>query len=191
MLVLVDQDGVLADFDRGFNLAWQERFPHRAVLDLALRKNFYLHDDYPAGYRAEIRDIQASAGFILNLPPIPGALAALKALLDAGHDVRICTAPLSRFTNCVGEKFQWVVDHLGPAWVDRIVLTKDKTLVRGDVLIDDKPAVTGALDPLWEHLVFEAPYNVAATSRRINWSNWRQVLQQVELDRAGRLGADR
>jgi beta-phosphoglucomutase-like phosphatase (HAD superfamily) len=32
MLVLVDQDGVLADFDRGFNLAWQENFPGRVVL---------------------------------------------------------------------------------------------------------------------------------------------------------------
>jgi 5'-nucleotidase len=107
----------------------------------------------------------------------------MAAMLDAGHDVRICTAPLSRFTNCVGEKFQWVVNHLGPSWVERIVLTKDKSLVRGDVLIDDKPEVTGSLVPSWQHLVFEAPYNTVAIGRRINWSNW----QQVELDRRRRM----
>jgi 5'-nucleotidase len=184
MLVLVDQDGVLADFDRGFNLAWQEKFPDRAVVELALRRHFYLRDDYPEEHRAEIKQLQASAGFIVGLPPLPGALAALEAMLGAGHDVRICTSPLSRFTNCVGEKFQWVDDHLGAEWVGRIVLTKDKTLVRGDVLIDDKPEVTGSLVPTWEHLVFEAPYNSAATARRINWGNWQQVLGQVELDQA-------
>ena len=97
-------------------------------------------------------------------------------MLDAGHDVRICTAPLSRFTHCVPEKFQWVEDHLGPEWVARIVLTKDKTLVRGDVLIDDKPEVTGRLVPTWEHLVFEAPYNTASRGRRVNWGNWREFL---------------
>ena len=31
-LVLVDQDGVLADFDAGFNLAWSGRFPEREVV---------------------------------------------------------------------------------------------------------------------------------------------------------------
>jgi 5'-nucleotidase len=184
MLVLIDQDGVLADFDRGVNLLWHEKFPDRAVVDLALRRNFYLRDDYPAEYRADIKDLQASAGFILGLPPVPGALVALKTMLGAGHDVRICTAPLSRFTNCVVEKYQWVQEHLGPEWVRRVVLTKDKTLVRGDVLIDDKPEVTGSLVPTWEHLVFEAPYNVAAKGRRINWENWQQVLGEVELDQA-------
>lgn len=184
MLVLVDQDGVLADFDRGFNVAWHAKYPDRDVVDLALRRNFHLRDDYPEYYRAEIKDLQASPGFILGLPPVPRALEAVRAMLDAGHDVRICTAPLSRFTHCVPEKFQWVEDHLGPEWVARIVLTKDKTLVRGDVLIDDKPEVTGGLVPTWEHLVFEAPYNTAAGGRRVNWGNWQEVLAQIELERA-------
>ena len=35
----------------------------------------------------------------------------------------------------------------------------DKTLVRGDVLIDDKPHVTGSNAPTWQHLLYDAPYN--------------------------------
>ena len=189
MLVLVDQDGVLADFDRVFDLAWRERFPERDLVEPASRKNFYLRDDYPAEYRADIKQVQASAGFILGLPPVPGALAAMDDMLAAGHDVRICTAPLTEFTHCVTEKYQWVQDNLGPEWVRRIVLTKDKTLVRGDVLIDDKPQVTGCLAPTWEHVVFEAPYNLGAVGRRINWDTWRRVLAEVERARTTHLGA--
>jgi 5'-nucleotidase len=184
MLVLVDQDGVIADFDEGFNVAWRAAHPERVVVEAPLRRTFYLRDDYPQEYSAEIRDIQSREGFILGLPPVPGALEALQGMLAAGHDVRICTSPLTRFTHCVGEKFQWAHDHLGPQWVGRVVLTKDKTLVRGDVLIDDKPEVTGALVPVWEHLVFEAPYNATAKGRRINWGNWQQVLAEVDRDRA-------
>jgi 5'-nucleotidase len=104
-------------------------------------------------------------------------------MLAAGHDVRICTSPLTRFENCVPEKFLWVQRHLGDDWVQRIILTKDKTLVRGDVLIDDKPEVTGRLEPSWEHIVFEAPYNTASNARRLNWANWAQVFRDVELGR--------
>jgi 5'-nucleotidase len=111
----------------------------------------------------------------------------MEEMLAAGHDVRICTAPLTAFTHCVTEKYQWVQDHLGPHWVRRIVLTKDKTLVRGDVLMDDKPEVTGCLVPSREHLVFEAPYNLGSPARRVNWANWRQVLAEVEHERAARL----
>lgn len=176
MLVLVDQDGVLADFDAGVNAALAKRHPHLRIIEPASRRSFRLRDDYPGKYLEEIKEIQASPGFILGLAPMPGALDAMHDMLAAGHDVRICTAPLTRFTNCVGEKFQWVHDHLGPAWVQRVVLTMDKTLVRGDVLLDDCPEVIGALVPTWEHVVFDAPYNVASPGRRLTWETWRHVL---------------
>jgi 5'-nucleotidase len=180
VLVLVDQDAVVADFDGGFELIWRERYPDRPFVEPAARRSFYIRDDYPAEYGDEIRAIHTAEGFISGLAPVQGALDALRAMLVVGHDVRICTSPLSTFRFCVTEKFQWVHDHLGADWVNRLIITKDKTLVRGDVLIDDKPEVTGALVPLWEHLVFEAPYNVGAPGRHINWGNWRGVLAEVE-----------
>jgi 5'-nucleotidase len=111
-------------------------------------------------------------------------------MLAAGHDVRICTSPLSGARFCAAEKIQWVHDRLGPEWERRVIITKDKTLVRGDVLIDDKPEVTGALVPTWEHLVFEAPYNIGAAGWRINWGNWSEVLAQAGERAAGRLADD-
>ena len=34
-------------------------------------------------------------------------------------------------------------EHLGSEFTKRVILTRDKTLVRGDVLIDDKPTIGG------------------------------------------------
>jgi len=49
--------------------------------------------------------------------------------------------------------------------------------VQGDLLIDDKPLIQGAVRPCWKHILFDAPYNRDVADRpRINWSNWRNVL---------------
>jgi len=40
-------------------------------------------------------------------------------------------------------QFAWVKQHLGAEWMKRIIITCDKTLIHGDLLIDDKHAVTG------------------------------------------------
>lgn len=60
---------------------------------------------------------------------------------------------------CAAEKYAWVRQHFGPEWLNRMILTVDKTTVRGDVLIDDKPKIVGVQHPTWRHLLFNAPYN--------------------------------
>lgn len=50
--------------------------------------------------------------------------------------------PHSRF--CCQEKWEWVREHLGDEFLDRVILTRDKTVVRADLLVDDKPRITGA-----------------------------------------------
>ena len=84
-------------------------------------------------------------------------------MLEAGHDVFLCTSPLTGSRWCAPEKLAWVERHLGPAWVSRTIITSDKTLV-GDrlqpcVLVDDQPTITGAASPPWTHVLFDAPYN--------------------------------
>lgn len=177
MLVLVDQDGVLADFESGFHTAWAVRHPEAPRIAVADRRAFRAVDDYPPEWRDRVRAVCSAKGFFRSLAPIPGALEALRAMLAEGIDVRICTAPLDAYEHCVLEKYQWIEDHLGREFTRRVVMTKDKTLVRGDWLIDDNPTIVGSRTPAWRHAIYDAPYNRAATgATRMTWADWRQTL---------------
>jgi 5'-nucleotidase len=107
---------------------------------------------------------------------VVGAVNALNEILAEGISLFICTSPLTRYENCVLEKYRWVEEHLGQEFTDRIILTKDKTLVVGDVLIDDKPTIRGIGTPHWRHIVFDQTYNRQADGARMNWENWREAL---------------
>lgn len=175
-LILIDQDGVLADFEKSVNIIWQKR--HGTPLPIDNRTEFYLHDELPQ-HKAELNDIYAQKGFFENLPPIDGAITALQTLLDNGLDVRICTAPIRAYRHCVSEKFAWVERYLGAEWTKRIILTKDKTWVRGDVLIDDKPVITGSLIPMWEHWHYLQGYNEHLPGKKVVWTDkesWAELL---------------
>lgn len=59
--VLVDMDGVLADFDAEAIARLQERHPNIPLLDT--RINFYLSDDYPA-HKKKYGQFQMSLAFL-------------------------------------------------------------------------------------------------------------------------------
>ena len=76
---------------------------------------------------------------------------------------------------------KWVERVLGTAWVSQVILTKDKTVIKGDFLIDDKPVITRAQDPPdWEHILYDRPYNRGIKRKRITWENWRDILPSSE-----------
>ena len=181
MLILLDQDGVLADFERGFRDAWNLRYRDQmSALPPRARKSFRLTDDYPLRLSDAVRSIYEATGFYRDLPPMPGAREGVHALLEEGHDVRICTSPLTVWRNCVPEKYEWVERHLGADFLQRLIVTRDKTLVRGHVLVDDKPRVDGAEMPLWRHVIFDAPYNASVDGPRMTWHTWRETMTRME-----------
>lgn len=40
-------------------------------------------------------------------------------------------------------QYAWVEKHLGHEFLEQVILTRDKTLIAGDILIDDKPDIVG------------------------------------------------
>ena len=176
-VILVDQDGVLADFERGFLENYRAKYPDELFVPLKDRKSFYIKEDYPKNLKSKIEEIHFAKGFYLNLPPIEGAIRGFKELCESGFDVFICTAPLSRYENCVLEKYEWVEKHLGRDATKRIIITGDKTLVRGKYLIDDRPEVSGVCNPKWEHVLYDAPYNRHIDyKRRMTWKDWGKIV---------------
>ena len=187
MLVLVDQDQTLADFGDGFDRRFLAAHPDAPLAPRAEATSYWIEDSYPAEWHQRIREVVTWPGFFRDLPLLPGAREAMEQMLDDGHDVRICTAPVRSYRHCVREKYEWVEEHLGLHWTERMIVTRDKTLVTGDVLIDDKPEVVGALStPTWTHTYYGTGYNRHLPGRHLDWSTWREVLAQVEAERAAR-----
>lgn len=184
MYVLVDMDGVIADFDLAFKMGFESTYPDRESIPFESRRTFYPADDYNKKYpdigRNNLKKIYESKGFFRNLKPIAGAKEALNEMKAEGYNVFLCTAPVGAYENCVLEKFQWVEENLGAEWVERIILTSDKTMIKGAVLIDDKPKITGCNDREWKHIVFDQPYNrdITDQDRLVNWSDWKNLLNK-------------
>jgi len=176
-------DGVLADFVGGVYRDW-DHIGHHKEMPLKSREeltSFWLHHDHPVHYGDPLHDLVNTKGFFASLDPIPGSLEALEELERIPHLViRLCTAPLFGNPTCMDDKGAWVGWWLGREWQERIVMTKDKTLVRGDWLIDDKPKIEGQLERQWEHLVFPQPYNKVHWGDRRADGGWPEIVTAIQ-----------
>jgi 5'-nucleotidase len=177
MRILIDMDGVISDFDGEFLKRWRERYPDKFYVPLEKRTTFYVKEQYPDELKPLASEIIWGPNFFRDMMVVDGAIEALLEMDKMGFEVFICTSPLSTYKHCVLEKYEWVDRVLGASWVKRIILTKDKTLVKADYLIDDKPRITGVEStPSWEHIVYDHPYNKDVNNRRLTWENWKEVM---------------
>lgn len=175
--ILVDMDGVLADFDKKVTEIYKEKFPERDYIPLENKTTFYLSEMYPKQYKSDIEEISLMSGFFKTLEPVEGSLEALMHMDSLGHEIFICTAPISGNKTCASDKFEWVYEYLGKSWIKKVVIAKDKTIISGDYLIDDKPQIEGVeKNPSWEHILYDQPYNQCVNKRRLTWKNYKEVL---------------
>jgi 5'-nucleotidase len=182
-ILLIDMDGVIADFYGHFLSIWREKYPDRVYVKPEDVTAFYLETLYPAEYSQDILDILRAPGFFANLPPMPGAIEALKKLDEEGKfEIYLCSTPDSDSVNhnCASEKMRWVERHLGKKWVKDVILTHDKTLVQGDFLIDDKPNINGLRKPSWMQIMFQHAYNKDVYGFHMNgWDKWPGVEEYI------------
>jgi 5'(3')-deoxyribonucleotidase len=106
----IDMDGVLCDFKTPFIKAIGENPGQR-----------YPHSQY---------------GFFLALEPIKDAIESFKKL-EEYFDVWILTRPSIQNPLCYTEKAIWVREKLGLETQRKTVMACDKSLLKGDFLVDD------------------------------------------------------
>eukprot|EP00062_Callorhinchus_milii_P020461 gi/632976133/ref/XP_007904626.1/ PREDICTED: 5'(3')-deoxyribonucleotidase, mitochondrial [Callorhinchus milii] len=177
--VLLDMDGVLADFEAGFLHRYRRMFPAEPCVPLSDRRGFWVSAQYESlkpGLCEKAISVWESKNFFIELDPIPGAVKAVKEMTSLKNtDVFICTSPIPKFDHCPYEKYAWVEKHLGKEFLEQIVLTRDKTLISADLLIDDKVDISGVEpNPTWEHILFSACHNkhVELTTPRMRLGSW-------------------
>lgn len=179
VVLLIDMDGVLCDWYGRVLETYKARYPDRVHVAREEVTRFYVEELYPEEHKDDIVAIAREKGFYLSLDPMAGALEALKDIEENCLDFIdpfICTSPEVEYEDlmCHSEKVQWTQKHLGAFWVKRTIITKDKTLVIGDYIIDDKPEIKGALKPVWKQLHLEQPYTPADARHVFKWSDWAE-----------------
>jgi 5'-nucleotidase len=174
--LLIDMDGVISDYYGSFLEIWKKEYPDRIVIPASELKDFYMEKSYPEEYAEDIRRITTSVGFFRYMAPISGAVLALKSILaDGKFDPVICTTPDTHVDGqlCWSEKAEWIEHYLGAEWLKRLIQTADKTMIRGDFLIDDKPVH-------WRRIVFDHSYNQDTSGYRLmNWFDWPRLRETL------------
>jgi 5'(3')-deoxyribonucleotidase len=171
-IILIDMDGVLADMDA--------KILQLTQVDVSKR----LTPDIPEPPATAVKKEWVKPGFFLSLPLVPDAKVAVRALLeDKRYDVRFCTAPLSSCETCASEKIAWIRKHFGQSASRRVIITDDKTLIRGWILIDDRNPGKGDHVPEWKHVVFDHASNQNLAGPRLRgWTDlarlWKELGQE-------------
>ena len=139
----IDMDGVMCDFNAGWMRLHAAEFGSELRPEMVVGWNG-LHE--LAGFAdmtefwawAQGRDERAS--IFRHLEPFPGALATMRALADAGHDIVVLTAKPDW---AIPDTLSWLGEHAVPT--REIHVRDDKHVVDCDVYVDDSPAVLADL----------------------------------------------
>lgn len=181
MKILVDVDGVQADLVPAF-LGVLQQLTGR----LAMRKQWTDWDPVKCGVCAD--ELEARATFaamgshVHALPEIEDAMRGIKTLRAHGHHVVALTAPI--FTpDWLHGRATWLTRR---GYTDRtIVFTRDKTLVPGDVLVEDNPEYADAwavANPASTAILFDQPWNrenYEFSENVIRAYCWEEVLEII------------
>jgi 5'-nucleotidase len=184
--VLIDMDGVMADFDA-------RATSHLLPEEIVERAQFYVARDYPSDQRISIEAAYNTPGFFEDLEPMPGILEGWQKLIDNGYHPRVASAPLSGNPTAIEGKIKWLdklmVPEFGSSVVSEAIIDKDKWKYDGLALIDDRPGIprgpNGQNMATWEHVLFGWPHldkvPLAQTAfRLLHWQNTAQLIHTLE-----------
>ena len=163
--LLVDMDGVLADiYQQAINFEYAESGRLIKIKDLE-------GEDEIVAFPNAAKHVRQQ-GFFRTAPVIPNAFDVMQ-LLSKVYDIFIVSAAME-FPNSLEEKYYWLEEHFPFIPWNNIVLCGSKTVVQGDILIDDHYK---NLDPFENRtLLFTQPHNISRNDNgheRVN--NWLEV----------------
>lgn len=184
MIILVDMDQVLADWSKKYDEILDSYGPRASHIKRARGAvDFNLFEGSQPEDNELILSVFKHKDLYKDLEVIPGSKEALDEMEYLGHDVFIVSSPTVDSKYCASDKFAWLKHHFGIQWASKLILTLDKTVVIGDVLIDDKPEVLGVnSEPFWTHIVFDQSWNrhILDRSRMFHWGQWKDAVNSAK-----------
>ena len=152
-ILLVDMDGVIADFTKGI---------------LRVEPTLSMHDsNYELEEGVVDSIVSRDREFFQKLEPIDGGVEAVHELMNHYH-VYFCSTPMETVPHSFTGKKEWLNKHFGPKAYKNLILTHRKDLCLGHYLIDDRTK-NGAGEFTGEHIHF----------RTNMFPNWDSVLKYL------------
>lgn len=172
MRILMDVDGVLADFVGGVISLLNGRMIREDI------KEWQFIEALPERDKLLVKAYMKNPGFWQLLPVIDGAKAGIAKLREK-HEVIFVTSPWVSCKEWEFRRRRWLKRHFKAENRD-IVFTHNKALVKGDLIIDDRPknlqewlkanAVRG------HGLLYAQSYNEKFPYVRFTWDDIPEVL---------------
>lgn len=179
-IILVDMDDTIADSEKQIKNIWKW-LNYDAIEPYPQDKTTYKKDmQLSQTGKQLLEEAVCHPDFYRTMEIIEGSVEALYEMQSLGADVYFCTRPKTSSSHCYEGKKEWIREHFGDKWVKKFIPIKDKTMVIGDYLIDDKPVIPNAHKATWKQIYFDQPYNRANTTipRITSWNNWKEVFSK-------------
>jgi 5'(3')-deoxyribonucleotidase len=188
-LLLLDVDGVIGDFaTRVLDLA-RKFVPHEhTVKDI---RTWEIFDSFPdlATYKRQVYEMMRGPGGCYSIPVAEGAKEGVARLRELA-DVHVVTSPFPSSATWMGEREAWLRDHFGFTH-DDITHTHRKSILDGDVLVDDKAAnvegwlhhpSTRRLHSTMERVavLWNQPHNSMDKTRALRTNSWEELALWVK-----------
>ena len=158
-LLLLDMDGPLAAFDVALWAFCQSMDIRMNITDLddPNRKYYMTENMLLPKDQVLTRYMLDKSSFFRNLPVTNGAIEGVE-LLQSEFDVWVCTKPLDTNPTCRNDKMWWISHHF-PNLYTKVIMTPNKSMVAGDILLDDAPNPIYMHTSIWRPVVFRDTFN--------------------------------
>ena len=181
MTILLDMDGVIAQCHQKVLEVYRDQHGADSV-PFDEPTEYWMETNFPDPVEAKKRiyDIFKMPGLFASFAVQPGSQEAVTQMIEDGHDIYFCSTPMFSNPTCCDDKISWINKHFF-GMGDKLILTAHKRMVAGDLLVDDKPHISGHHEPTWKHVTIDQEYNKMLEVPRIHrdWSNWREIFTEV------------
>lgn len=174
MRALIDMDGTICDFmGHVYETVEAEtgrRYCHADTVD-------YWFNDCPD--RDLFLSIMNREGTYRHLDVITGAVKAVNRLRES-YDVVVCSAPPKASKTAEDEKREWLAEHFDADFAEQAIITRDKHLVIGRILIEDNPDIDRNAN--WRPVMFDQAWNRGVTDlpRMYGWHDLSVVEEAMK-----------
>ena len=177
MRILLDMDDVLEELLPAWCDVLNSRYGTSVNPDSITKWD--MTENFPSLSAKEIYNPLLEPDFWDCVKPAPGAVDSVKKLQEQGHDVYVVTASHLR---TIAPKMERVLfRHFPTLTWDHVVVTQNKQLLHGDILVDDAPH--NLVGGMYMGFLYSRPHNRlydAPANGLYRVESWDDIMCAVE-----------